>query len=233
VTARVTRSTTKRSRFPVERVDAAFRAFVTDSRFPCLGGASVVRRRTYRLSVYRALGSISSTAMLACDLGAFVRDTPADGATPLAFVAVFPERPPSNEAAFERRLWTQLQRLHEHDDPAAKWDAAVSADPENPRFAFSFAQRAFFVVGLHAESSRLSRCFQWPTLVFNPHAQFDRLRAEGRYARYQSLIRERDIKLQGSINPSLADFGEQSAARQYSGRATDPEWRCPFHHRDR
>ena len=233
MTAPATHPTGRRSRAVVERVDAAFRAFVTDPRFPCLGGASVVRRRTYRLNVYRALGSLSSTALLACDLGAFVRDTPADGATPLAFVAVFPERAPSSEAAFEHRLWTQLQRLHEHDDPAAGWDPAVSADPDNPRFAFSFASRAFFVVGLHAESSRLSRRFRWPTLVFNPHAQFDRLRADGQYARYQSLIRERDIALQGDINPSLADFGEQSAAKQYSGRATPSEWRCPFHHRDR
>ena len=24
-------------------------------------------------------------------------------------------------------------------------------------------------------------------------------------------------------------FGETSEARQYSGRATEPEWQCPFH----
>jgi hypothetical protein len=37
--------------------------------------------------------------------------------------------------------------------------------------------------------------------------------------------------LQGSLNPNLADFGEQSEARQYSGRATEADWVCPFHRR--
>lgn len=212
-------------------VDAAFRAFVTDRRFPCLGGASVVRRRTYRLHVYDVLGSVESAAPLACDLTAFVRDTPVDTGTPLAFIAAFPDDPPESEEAFEHRLWGQLQLLHERDDPAAGWDPTVSADPDDPRFSFSFAGHAFFVVGLHPGSSRLSRRFQWPTLVFNPHAQFERLRAEGRYARYQAVIRERDVALQGTVNPNLADFGERSAARQYSGRATEPGWTCPFHTR--
>jgi hypothetical protein len=212
-------------------VDAAFRAFVSDRRFPCLGAASVGRRRAYRLHVYGALGSAKSAGPLARDLGAFVRETPADGSVSRAFIAVFPQRRPASELLFERRLWSQLQLLHERDDPAAAWDPAVSADPDDPRFAFSFAGWAFFVVGLHDRSSRLSRRFQWPTLVFNPHAQFEQLRAEGRYARYQALIRERDIALQGSANPSLGDFGDRSAAGQYSGRATEAGWRCPFHKR--
>jgi FPC/CPF motif-containing protein YcgG len=212
-------------------VDAAFRAFVTDPRFPCLGGASVVRRRTYQLSVYGALGSVESARPFALDLSDFIQQAPTDARIPRAFVAVFPERPPASEGAFESRLWAQLQRLHEHDDPAAGWDPTVSDDPDDPRFSFSFGGRAFFVVGLHARSSRLARRFRWPALVLNPHAQFERLRAEGRYARYQALIRERDIALQGSVNPNLSDFGERSEARQYSGIATEPGWRCPFHRR--
>jgi len=211
--------------------DAAFRAFVSDPRFPCLGGASVARRRSYRLHVYGALGSARSAAPLARDLDAFVHQTRAEGSGVRAFIAVFPERPPASEKMFERRLWTQLQLLHDRDDPTVPWDPALRADPDDPRFAFSFAGRAFFIVGLHDRSSRLSRRFRWPTLAFNPHAQFERLRAEGRYARYQALIRERDIALQGTINPTLADFGERSAASQYSGRATEPELRCPFHRR--
>ena len=46
------------------------------------------------------------------------------------------------------------------------------------------------------------------------------------------LVRERDIALQGSANPNLADFGERSEARQYSGRVTEPAWRCPFHRKE-
>jgi len=44
----------------------------------------------------------------------------------------------------------------------------------------------------------------------------------------QRTIRRRDISLQGFTNPMLTDFGEQSEARQYSGRAVDEDWSPPF-----
>ena len=105
---------------------------------------------------------------------------------------------------------------------------AVSDDPSDPAFAFSFAGTAFFIVGLHAASSRAARRFAWPTLVFNPHRQFDRLRESQRFSRFQHVIREAERNLQGSINPMLADFGDRSEASQYSGRRVAPDWKCPF-----
>ena len=56
-------------------------------------------------------------------------------------------------------------------------------------------------------------------LVFNLHSQFEELKASGRYDHMRDLIRGRDVELQGSVNPMVADHGEQSEARQYSGRA--------------
>ena len=41
----------------------------------------------------------------------------------------------------------------------------------------------------------------------------------------------RDEAIAGSRNPMLARHGEASEARQYSGRAVDPDWRCPFHYK--
>ena len=76
---------------------------------------------------------------------------------------------------------------------------------------------------------RFARRFAWPTLVFNSHHQFDRLREEGRYARMQEVIRSREVRLQGTLNPNLADFGVRSEARQYAGRPAEEGWRCPFH----
>lgn len=214
------------------RIEAEFAAFVGDERFPCLAGKGVVHRFDHTLRVYGALGTRSGALALARDLGSFVEASPADGAGMRTFVAVFPRFVPVDELEFEQRLWRQLQRLHEHEAPDVAWDPRVSADPASGQFSFSFAGRALFVVGMHAASSRLSRQFRWPALVFNPRAQFERLRGEGKYERLRTLVRERDIALQGSTNPNLADFGEQSEARQYSGRATEPEWRCPFHRKD-
>ncbi len=209
-------------------VDAEFREFVGEDSFPCLAGKGAVKRGDYTLRVYPSLGSVEATHHLADDLGQFVSALPADGAGLLTFAAVFVGEIPRDELEFERRLWRQLQLLHEVDRESA-WDPSVSADPDDAHFSFSFARHALFVVGLHPASSRLSRRFRWPTLMFNPRAQFDRLKAEGRFDRMRTLVRERDVALQGSMNPNLADFGYASEARQYSGRATEAEWQCPFH----
>jgi FPC/CPF motif-containing protein YcgG len=216
----------------VAEYDAAFRAFVGAEDFPCLAGKGTVRRGGHELGVFGALGSRSATRRLADALRGFVDGCPADGAGLRAFVAVFPDHVPADEVEFERRLWRQLQRLHEMDDLAEKWDPRASADPESTEFSFSFASRALFVVGLHPASSRVSRQFRWPALVFNPRAQFERLREEGTFERLRTAVRERDLHLQGTLNPNLADFGEQSEARQYSGRATEAAWRCPFHRKE-
>lgn len=65
-------------------------------------------------------------------------------------------------------------------------------------------------------------------LVFNLHEQFEKLRAEGRYERMRERILDRDLAIAGSLNPMLARHGEASEARQYSGRAVEPDWGCPF-----
>jgi FPC/CPF motif-containing protein YcgG len=210
-------------------IEAAFRAFVGAESFPCLAGKGVVRRHDYGFGMFGALGTAQAAGELASTLGRFVRTLSNDGVELRAFAAVFPDRAPTSELAFERRLWRQLQLLHEHDELGAAWDPTVSADPESAQFSFSFAGHALFVVGLHPSSSRLSRRFHCPALVFNPRAQFERLRAEGKFERLRDAVRERDVALQGTPNPNLADFGERSEARQYSGRTTEPEWRCPFH----
>jgi FPC/CPF motif-containing protein YcgG len=218
-----------------QRVDDSFRELVGDVRYPCLAATGTARRGNYQLHVYDSLGSAEASEALADDLAGFTRDLHAQGDAGglTAFVAVFTGRSPATEEAFERLLWIQLQRLHDRD-PAPGWDPTVSADPRDPRFSFSFNGTALFVIGLHPRSSRLARRFRWPALVFNPHAQFDRLRRMGVFERLRDRIRERDLALQGSLNPNLSDFGDRSEARQYSGRdTTGGEWHCPFHQRKR
>lgn len=210
-----------------QRVETEFRAFVQNPDFPCLGAKSVVRLTGYELRVYGAIGNQSNAQTLASDLARFSKEASDDALS--AFVAVFPHSPPESEIDFERRLWRQLQLLHDVDPQYDEWAEGVSADPEDAHFSFSVGGRAFFVVGLHPLSSRLARRFCWPAMVFNPHEQFSRLREEGRFEGLQSAIRQRDIALQGTENPNLADFGERSEARQYSGRQTEDDWKCPFH----
>jgi FPC/CPF motif-containing protein YcgG len=214
---------------PVQQlVHDSFRALVLNPAFSCVGARSAVRRANYRFGLYARMGSSPATAGLARDLFDFAEEQADLDGEFSTFVASFEEPTGIGEEEFEGVLWAQLRRLHEEDRRHHGYDPAVSPDPEDTNFAFSFAGRAFFVVGLHAASSRFARRFTWPTLVFNAHSQFDRLRDEGRYAQFQEVIRRRERDLQGTLNPNLAEFGTISEARQYSGRPAEPEWRCPF-----
>jgi len=211
-------------------VHESFRALALNERFSCVGGRTAVRREAYRFGLYDRLGSAASSDPLGSDLMRFIDDPELRGEPLTAFVASFVDPVPADEAHFEALLWTTLQQLADQD--TRPWAAGHRPDPADPRFAFSFGGTTFSIVGLHAHSSRLSRRFAFPTLVFNPHDQFDRLRAEGRYGRFRDVIRARDVALQGTRNPMVRDFGEASEAPQYSGRAVEDAWRCPFHRRD-
>ncbi len=215
-----------------EFVHDSFRALIQNPRFACAAAKGAFHRGSYRMGMYSQMASPDATLGLAHDLVLFLRDQDAlveEGEQFSTFIASFEGPNIGDEETFERLLWDQLQALHIADTSGQAWDATVSANPEDHNFAFSFGGRAFYIIGLHPAASRWNRRFAWPTLVFNAHRQFDVLRADGRYTPLQSAIRSRETALQGSSNPMLANFGERSEARQYSGRAVGDEWRCPFH----
>lgn len=207
---------------------AAFRGFVLDPAFPCLGARAAISRGTYRFGAYESLDDRDVTEGLARDLYAFVLERKGFESVFTSFIAVFKTPLMEDERDFEGALWAQLQRLHDLDAQFHTWDDRVSNDPHDDAFSFSFAGNAFFVVGLHPHSSRPGRRFAWNALVFNAHEQFEELREDGRFAGLQRQIRRRDIALSGSLNPMIADYGKTSEATQYSGRAIEDGWRCPF-----
>ncbi len=208
--------------------DRAMRGFITSSAFSCVAGKAAVASGGYRFGYYRGFPDLRCAEGLARDLAAFVAERPSMRRTYTTFVAVFDEPNSGNEYWFESALWRQLQRLSDLAAPYYGWDATVSNDAADPNFAFSFAGEAFFAVGMHPHSSRLSRRFFLPAIAFNAHVQFAEARRNGRFRQIQRLVRERELRLQGSVNPELYEFGTRSEARQYSGRKTEEEWRCPF-----
>jgi FPC/CPF motif-containing protein YcgG len=210
------------------RIHAALLDKLLGDSFACVAARSAVNRRNYRLGVYRGLGTERTAAALCHDLYEFNHefDQTTDAFT--TFMAAFPTTPALGEEGFEEQLWRQLQAMHEIDAEHYAWSDAVSANPDSAEFSFSIGGKAFFIVGLHPEASRVSRTTPWPVIVFNPHAQFERLRAKGKYEGMQAAIRARDVALQGSINPMLSDFGDRSETRQYAGRHVAEDWQCPF-----
>ena len=208
------------------QAEAAFRQSILRPEFPCLGAKAAFNSNSATVEVFDGLGATESTNALAYALLDFTR-TRAVGEY-ATFVAIFERPSETDEAEFELLLWKQLRLLHEVDATRFDWDENVATDPSDPHFSFSFGGQALYVIGMHANSSREARRFPWPTLVFNPHEQFERLRADGKWKQMQETIRHRDRQLQGTINPMLSDFGEQSEARQYSGRAVEENWHAPF-----
>ncbi len=211
-----------------DAVTEAVAAMVGHPEYPCLGARSVFRRDAVTSVVLDDLTDTSPGGSLDW-LGALLREYAA-GVDPegelVSFVACFRHPSAAGEQVFEEALWAALQHLHDHD--GTPWAPGVSADPGDPHFAFSVGGTAFFVVGLHPDASRIARRAPVPTLVFNLHEQFERMRADGRYDRMRDTIRRRDTDLQGFPNPMVADHGAGSEARQYSGRPVPPGWRPDF-----
>lgn len=208
---------------------ARFRHFIKGPDFPCVGAKAAVGRGQMRFVVARDLRSAWDDLRI---YGALLDVATAYRSDPRlfqSFVVIFEQPDRISEGAFERNLWARLQSLADKDAwHGQDYDTRVSDDPQSPHFSLSFGGEAFFVVGLHPDASRPARRFERPALVFNLHDQFERLRAEARYEPLREAILERDMAVSGSVNPMLNRHGSVSEARQYSGRAVDGDWTCPF-----
>ena len=198
---------------------------ILDPEYPCLGARSVFKRERATVVLHDDLEAPETARALLEQLREYAATVdPEEGF--VSFVAGFRGPEVRDEKHFEEMLWGLLQRLHDVDEQP--WAPEVSADPNDPHFAFSVAGTPFFIVGLHPKASREARRMPLPVLVFNLHEQFESLREEGGFERMRDTIRRRDEELQGSINPMVSDHGETSEARQYSGRKLERAWEAPF-----
>jgi FPC/CPF motif-containing protein YcgG len=206
-------------------------SFIADKDFPCVGAKSALNRQRMRFGRFGSLGNKSSAIELVSQLRNFSEEFQEPGVDPVSFVAMFDDVLP-DEMTFESALWNELKLLSSIDqNDGTHWDASVSSDVSSDNFSFSTAGRAFFVVGLHPNASRLSRKSPVTCLVFNFHNQFEALKSSGKFEPMQKAIRTRDLKLQGSVNPVLSAYGKSTEARQYSGRSVGDNWKCPVHFR--
>nr|WP_235506675.1 guanitoxin biosynthesis heme-dependent pre-guanitoxin N-hydroxylase GntA [Altererythrobacter sp. Root672] len=202
---------------------------VADLAFPCVGAKSALARGTLKVLVGHSVTSAWDDVHIHSELLEWAYAYRADPSGLRSLAVAFKGPDHLTEEQFEAAMWARIQSLADKDEWRGQpYDARVSADPTDSHFSLSFGGEAFFVVGLHPNASRPARRFPRPTLVFNLHDQFQRLRDEGRYERMREKIIERDVDLAGHANPMLSRHGEASEARQYSGRAVDDDWQCPF-----
>lgn len=208
--------------------------FIKVPSFPCVGAKSALGKGQLHIYVARDIESAWDDIEIQDRLMNFAWDYRQDPKLFTSFAVIFAESPLLSEERFETVLWERIQSLSDKDDWRGQCpDERVSDDPDDPHFSLSFGGEAFFVVGLHPNASRPARRFQYPTMVFNLHDQFEQLREENRYHTLKNAILDRDEKLAGSINPMLAEHGTISEARQYSGRQVSDDWECPYQRKNR
>jgi len=206
----------------------SFKDFIINKNHPCVMARSLFTDDNVEIHAFDELGSEETARKLLMAMEHYLSGYNFENNTFETLIAVFPNEKINSELEFEEKMWKQLQLINNVDPHP--WDSEVSSDPENSKFSFSIAGKAFYIIGMHPKSSRMARQAPFPAMVFNLHSQFEKLREMGVYQRVKKRIRKADEKLQGSINPMLDDFGDSSEAKQYSGRAVDTNWKCPFHH---
>lgn len=207
-------------------------AFIGKPDFPCVGAKSAMGRDQIKVVVARSIASSWNDLAIHAALLQFTADYRRNRELFQSLAIIFEGPRMLDEAAFEANMWNRIQSLSDKDVWLGQsYDETVSPDPDSAHFSLSFGGEAYFVVGLHPRASRRARRFAAPTMIFNLHTQFEQLRDAGRYEKLRSSILDRDVVYSGSLNPMLARHGEQSEARQYSGRSVDAGWGCPFAYR--
>ena len=213
---------------PLE-IENRFFDYIESADFPCLGAKSAIAKGQLEVFVATDLRSNEDDKTIHDVLVKTGNEYRGDRKPFRSVAIIFPETPTMGENSLEAALWKRLQALSDIDVAAGfPSDPKVSSRPEADDFAISFGGEGYFVVTLHPGASRASRNFQDTILVFNLHQQFEQLRDDNIFEKLSEKIVERDTLHCGSRNPMLGEHGKSSSARQYSGRAVDDDWQCPF-----
>lgn len=205
-----------------------FLTFIQESSFPCIGAKAAAAKQQMRCMVVGSMEGVKDDSRILQFLYQFVDDFRDSSGHFHSAAILFNTTKKYSEEKFDELLWKRLQALSIQDAKYYPYDIRVDTDTSSASFSYSLKEEAFFIIGMHPSSSRLARQFKYPTLVFNPHIQFEELRETNRYEPFKAVVRKRDIALSGSINPMLQDFGHASEVYQYSGRKYDETWQCPF-----
>ena len=206
----------------------AYFNFLNCKDFPCIGAKAALAHGQMHCMVAGHMACPNDDGAILKFLYHFIDDC-RNSTDPYHSAAVIFKQPVVlNEKMFDALLWQRLQALSDMDAKEYPYDKRVDADVASSNFSFSLKEEALFILGLNPASERSSRKFAYPVVVFNPHAQFEKLRAAGRYETMKETVRKRDVIFSGSVNPMLDDFGNSSEVYQYSGMQYDEEWQCPL-----
>ena len=212
----------------IAEVEASFNEYINQIHFPCVGAKAAIAKQNAFVKVTGSIGSAMHDAEILAAIYQFV-DVYRKAVTGLySITIIFPEYITKSEDEFENYVWQRLQALADLDAQQYAYDGRVSSDASSAAFSFSLKEEAFYIIGLHPNSSRAARQFKYPALTFNPHHQFVKLKQTGKYAALKHVIQKNEMLFNGSINPMLSDFGVASEAQQYTGKHYQNNMVCPL-----
>lgn len=210
---------------------------IKEAAFPCIMAKAVMNQGVCH-NVQLSSNQVPELAQaMFNELSGFVDSYRANKERLHSCILSFPHDEFQSFEKFESTFWSLLSELRSIDGQHHPYDSRVSSNPDDGNFSFSVKEEAFFILLLHPNSPRKARQFPVPSIVFNPHQQFEDLRAKGTFERVRTTIRQRDERYQGSVNPMLMDFGsEVSEIYQYTGldytekkAPAAAAGKCPFH----
>lgn len=212
----------------MDELKQSFFNFIENPFFPCIGAKAAIKKNCLEILVANSIDSSNDDIEILVGIYQFLTRWKKKKNVLQTFGVIFEHSLGITEREFEAFLWERLQNLHNLDKEIYGWDKNVSDNLDSAQFSISIGEHGFFVVGLHPHSSRKSRRFIRPALIFNLHEQFEQLKRNGKFEPMKNKIRERDLYFSGSVNPMLNDFGKESEALQYSGRLSDAHDVVPF-----
>lgn len=205
-----------------------FLSHVQEKEFPCIAAHEAISKNTLQCFVAGHMACPADDSSILEFIYQFIDEFRKHSKGFHSAAIIFRGPLEIDEGIFENLLWRRLQALSDLDALQYAYDPRVDADINSPKFSFSLKSEAFYIIGMHSASPRKARGFKFPSLIFNPHAQFEKLRENHQYTKMQHIVRSRDKEYSGSVNPMLADFGEISEVFQYSGKLYSKEWECPL-----
>jgi FPC/CPF motif-containing protein YcgG len=192
--------------------------FISGTSFPCIMAKSLIKKGYLDRHNFIEING-SSTEEIKKSLYEFIDEYRRNPKRLSSFIISFDHPKYDDFSSFESGFWDLLKGLRMVDTKVYKHDSRVNANPHNEKYSFSMKEEAFFILLLHKDSPRFARQFKIPTIVFNPHQQFEEMRIKGIFNKVRNFIREKDLLLQGKVNSMLSDFGSKSEIYQYTGRS--------------
>ena len=201
---------------------------IAEREFPCIAAHESVHKNTLKCYVADHMACPKDDRAILHFMYNFIDDFRKEMKGFHSAAVIFKAPVDIDEEQFDQLLWQRLQSLSDLGAVQYDYDPRVDADVSPPNFSFSLKSEAFYIIGMHSSNARKARRFAYPTLIFNPHTQFEKLRENNQYGKMQHIVRNRDKHFSGSVNPMLADFGDVSEVFQYSGRIYSKDWECPL-----